>query len=153
MFHHAPMRFVFLALSCLVLSACVRRSLDHGWMGSAEDVKASARVGKTTQASLDHDLGAPTLVSSFDPHQVYYVHYQTTSSISLLKPRMGEVTAFLLVFDKKDRLRHVETIDTKVHQMHVMDAEITPVDREYNEVSFEKVFRNLGQQGRGKKGL
>ena len=140
-------------LGCLLfVSACAQQVREHGWVGRDEDVKA-LKVGHSTAHEVEAHLGAPTLVSTFDPRILYYVGYKTVVPVSFMRPRVENLHGYILIFDHKGTLQTLAVLDPSMAQTVVEHAEETAVEKKYDSVSLSRIFKNLGQQGSGRKGL
>jgi outer membrane protein assembly factor BamE (lipoprotein component of BamABCDE complex) len=147
-----PLKKIIPLLCVLFLSACAQQVREHGWVGRDEDVKV-LKVGKSSREDVEARLGAPTIISTFDPRIRYYVGYKTVLPVSFMRPRVENLHGYILIFDHKNVLRTLAALDPSAAQTVVEHAEETAVEKKYSDISLSKVFKNLGQQGSGRKGL
>lgn len=147
-----PLKEIIPLLCALFLSACARQVREHGWVGRDEDVKA-LKVGQASSEQVEARLGAPTLVSTFDPRIFYYVGYKTVLPVSFMRPRIENLHGYVLIFDHRNVLKTLAALDPSAAQTVIEHAEETAVEKKYSDISLSKMFKNLGQQGSGRKRL
>ena len=141
-------RFFFLT-GCVLLAGCSETIQNHGWVGEQSAIQ-TAKKTKRTRAEVQRFLGAPTLTSAFNPHDVYYISYQTKQSVSFLRPTVMAYHAHKFSFSPQGKLQKVQSFGPEAQ------LEITPLSREtpthgYDAPLFKQIFRNLGQLGNKQK--
>ena len=141
-----------LPLCFFVLSGCAKQIREHGWAGRNEDI-STLRVGRTSIAEAEGHLGVPTYVSAFDQRIHYYIGYKTVLPVSFLRPRVEDLHGFILIFNDHNILTTLATLDPSAARTVVETTQETVIEKKYSDIALGKIFKNLGQQGSGRKGL
>ncbi|MEQ8708689.1 MAG: outer membrane protein assembly factor BamE [Rhodospirillales bacterium] len=142
-------RYVLVVGLGLAVTACTPRVANRGNNPDAETL-AEIKAGESNRQDVAEIIGAPTLTSSFDAKEWYYVS-QRTEREAWFKPEIKERKVIMIRFDDRGV---VESMETKT----LADGyQVDPVGRVTptagNEITFMgQIFGNLGKfGGAGKK--
>lgn len=125
----------------LAVSACSPITATRGNLLDDERLER-VTVGQSTKDDVVSALGSPSVVSTFDNDQWYYVG-RSTERLAFFKPSVAEQRIYEVRFDKEGRLATLNQVDPEKSQ------DINPVARETPTGGrglgfFEQIFGNFG---------
>src|ERR1700761_6478609 len=90
--------FAAIAVGLLATSACAP-ILNHSGFQAIESDPRDIKAGVDTKSTVRGKLGSPSVASTFDPNQWYYVN-QVKERVAFKRPRVIARSVTAITFDK-----------------------------------------------------
>lgn len=131
-----------LALSCLLAAtACSATYRNHGYVPPEQDLEELV-VGIDTRATVDEDIGAPSLSGMSDDGDYYYVRSRQRT-FGMFRPEVIERQVLAISFNEDDTIANIERFGLE-------DGQVVPLERRVTDTTvagsgfLRQLLSNLG---------